>query len=67
MTTTPSGTPIAAEHIGYRVRCTACGRAGELDDFTAEGHVIVRHDAATWCVVKPPDVQPLELWWGRKP
>lgn len=59
MTLTPSNTPITAEHIGYRVRCPSCGNVGEIDDVTARGTVVIRHDASTWHVV--PDGMRLSL------
>jgi len=67
VTSTPSHTPITVEHIGYRVRCVKCGRPGEIDDVSSAGAVIVRHDAVTWCLVAPTEVQPLEFWWARDP
>jgi hypothetical protein len=67
VTVTPSGTPITAEHIGYRVRCVTCGRAGDIDDLAPGGVLVIRHDAGTWCKVPASEVQPLEFYWGRKP
>ena len=48
---TTFATPIAPEHIGYPVRCAKCGRAGEIDDVTSDGVLIIRHSADAWCTM----------------
>jgi hypothetical protein len=66
-TSTPTGTPITPEHVGYRVRCVRCNLAGEIDEVTPGGTVIVRHDALAWCVILSTEVQPLEFWHAAPP
>ncbi len=61
MTSTPSGTPITPEHIGYRVRCPTCGALGVIDDVTESGTVVIRHSAVLWHVVPDGVRLPLEI------
>jgi hypothetical protein len=54
---------IGPDAIGLATRCPRCTKPGVIDDIGPNLHVIIRHDATTWHVMKPEEAAAIS--WER--